>query len=110
MRITFLLALTLCIPMMLGLACNLNRLSTPDPDETSGDGGAPDGSGNFNGPCGDHPNSSTRCWLDGVKNGPTRNPTCPAGSQTALTGVVSIPAGTLPLANAKVYIAPTPAP
>jgi hypothetical protein len=61
-------------------------------------------------PCVDHPDSLVRCWGDGVKDGPTRNPSCPVASPTSLSGVVKIPAGTLPLNNAKVYIAGTPAP
>jgi hypothetical protein len=48
--------------------------------------------------------------MDGSFNGTTQNTACAASSPTTLTGLVAIPAGTLPLYNAKVYIAQTPAP
>lgn len=73
------------------------------------------GDGSVNPLCSADPNASTLCWLDGAivgdgNGGFTQNPSCSVDSPTTLTGTVHIPAGTLPLPNARVYIAQTPAP
>lgn len=83
------------------LGCNANS------GDGQNDGGASDSQYRL---CMSNPNYSTLCWYDGVTNGTTKNPTCSGGSPTTLTGTVYIPAGTLPLYNARVYIADSPAP
>jgi hypothetical protein len=94
-----------CLSLLsLSFSCNENAFGVGvflDGD-TDADGGADE--------CVLQPDSATRCWLDGSLNGSIVNPSCPSDMPTTLTGVVTIPAGTLPVANARVYIAGTPAP
>ena len=81
------------LPLALAAACASTSL---DPFNINGDGGTGgNGDGGKDGGSGKPGCVGRQCQV---------NYSCPAGSPTTLTGRVTIPAGTLPLYNANVYI------
>ena len=88
------LTLARILPLAFAAACASTYI---DPYNGNGNGG---GNGNGDGGTGDGGTGTVGC----VGRQCQINYKCPAGSPTTLTGVVTIPAGNLPLYNANVYI------